>query len=333
MIADLDWQALTQLEFLWPWAIALLPLPWLVRQLLPPAPRQAPLQAPTLVETARKAVRETPEKLHRHRVRRLPIPLWAWFLWTLLVISAMRPVWYATPTPFTQQGKNIMLAVDLSGSMEKPDMRLGGQAVDRLTVVKTVVEDFVGQRKHDRIGLVVFGSRAFLISPLTYDHATLLRLLKESQIGMAGDNTAIGDAIGIAFKHLRHVPGDPVLILLTDGANTDGEIQPLEAAREAGRQGLKIYTIALGRSAGMGGGYDYDEQTLRKIAQLTGGRFYLARNPDQLRQIYAEINRLETVPYDIHSLRTHTELFIWPLGVVLLVTLLIGWRRGGNGWI
>ncbi len=321
-----DWaDILAQLDFLWPWWIVLLPLPWLVRQLLPPAPQQAPLNAPTLFDTAGKShMTDKPVR----QVGRHPIPLWAWLLWVLMVLAAMRPVWYLTPTPFIQQGRDMMLAVDLSGSMEKQDMRLHGQIVSRLAVVKEVVRDFIQQREHDRVGLVVFGSQAFLISPLTHDLNTVKTQLQEAQIGMAGDNTAIGDAIGLTIKHLKRTGKQRgVLILLTDGANTDGVVKPLEAAREAARFGLKIYTIAIGRGKGLGSGYDYDERTLRQIADITGGRFYLARDPQQLADIYDEINRLEKTPHAVHSYRAHTELFIWPLGLALLITLVIAIRR------
>ncbi|HID00547.1 MAG TPA: VWA domain-containing protein [Piscirickettsiaceae bacterium] len=321
-----EWLSLLhQLDLLWPWWLALLPLPWLVRQLLPPAPEEPPLLAPTLFDTAKQSVggNQLMRKVAKHA-----IPLWAWLLWALVVLAAMRPVWYLTPTPLIQQGKDIMLAVDLSGSMEKPDMRLHGQAADRLSVVKEVVQDFIQSRENDRLGLVVFGSRAFVISPLTYDLNSVKTQLQEAQIGMAGDNTAIGDAIGLTIKHLQQAGKQKgVLILLTDGANTDGVVQPLEAAAQAKRFGLKIYTIAIGRSGGRGGGYDYDEATLKRIAEITGGQFYLARNPQQLAEIYEAINRLEQTPYAVHSYRAHTELFVWPLGAVLLISLTLALRR------
>ncbi|SIO17590.1 Ca-activated chloride channel family protein [Sulfurivirga caldicuralii] len=323
--------AIKQLDFLWPWAIALLPLPWFVRQWLPPAPQEAPIEAPTLMEGLKAAVGGE-KGLLQQRIRRERIPIWAWWLWALVVLAAMRPVWYATPTDFTQRGKDILLAVDLSGSMEKPDMRVRGQPADRLTVVKQVVRDFIAKRKHDRVGLIVFGSRAFFISPLTYDLNTVQTLLDESEIGMAGNNTAIGDAIAIALKHaVEQDAHKPVLILLTDGANTDGITDPLAAARQAKKQGLKIYTIAIGRDNTLGkllgGGYDYDEEILKKIATQTGGRFFRASDAQSLAQVYDTINKLESAPYAIHSLRAHSELFVWPLGIVLLISFLIAGSR------
>ena len=326
-MTDLFHALTDQLTFLWPWMIILLPLPWLIHQLLPPAPAQPPLHAPTLYDTARSALKTLPNRL-RQPARFNGIPVWAWLLWGLAVLAAMRPVWYLTPTDFHQQGRNLMLAVDLSGSMEKRDMRLHGQAVDRLTAVKAVVKDFIHRRQGDRIGLIVFGSQAFLVSPLTHDLQTVATLLQETDIGMAGDNTAIGDAIGLALRHLRHMkPGHSVLILLTDGANTDGKVEPLEAARMAALSGLRIHTIAIGREAGRGGGYDYDEKLLQSIASLTGGQFFTARNRDQLEQIYDRIDQLERSSYTLHTLRAHTELFHWPLGAALLFSFLIAFRR------
>lgn len=329
MTAWLD--AIRQLDFMWPWAIALLPLPWFVRQWLPPAPQEAPIEAPTLMEGLKAAVGGE-KGLLQQRIRRERIPIWAWWLWALLVLAAMRPVWYATPTDFTQRGKDILLAVDLSGSMEKPDMTVRGRPVDRLTVVKQVVRDFIAKRKHDRVGLIVFGSRAFFISPLTYDLNTVQTLLDESEIGMAGNNTAIGDAIAIALKHAAEQGAHkPVLILLTDGANTDGITEPLAAARQAKKQGLKIYTIAIGLDNALGkilgGGYDYDEEILKRIATETGGRFFRASDAQSLAEVYDTINKLENTPYAIHSLRAHSELFVWPLGIVLIISFLIAGSR------
>jgi len=326
------WNFVDQLSFLWPWWVILLPLPWVVRQLLPPVRRGAPLAVPTLYVTAREALK-TMERLPVHRVQRFPIPIWAWWIWFLVVLAVMRPVWYLTPTSFMQEGKDIMLAVDLSGSMQKPDMHLRGASVERLTVVKEVVDEFIAQREHDRLGLVVFGSRAFVISPLTYDHNTVKAQLRDAQIGMAGENTALGDAIGLTIKHLKKVGKHRgVLILLTDGANTDGRVRPLEAAEKARAFGLKIYTVAIGRSHA-GGGYDYDETILKQIAQLTGGQFYLAHNPEQLRDIYEEISRLESTVYAVHHYRAHTELYPWPLGVAFLLSMGVAFwysrREGG----
>jgi Ca-activated chloride channel family protein len=195
---NLSWQIWQQFDFIWPWMLAFLPLPWLIARLLKPATRkQSPLLMPRLLTTSDTA--KSPLQ-HQTKPRLSPVFI---LIWLALMLAAMRPVWFLTPTPFEASGRDMVLAVDLSGSMEKPDMRVNGRAVDRLTAVKSVVDDFIAQRQGDRMGLIVFGTQAFIVSPLTYDLASLQQLLNETQIGMAGNNTAVGDAIGLAIKHLR----------------------------------------------------------------------------------------------------------------------------------
>ncbi|MBD3611312.1 MAG: VWA domain-containing protein [Hydrogenovibrio crunogenus] len=320
------WQ---QFEFIWPWMIAFAPLPWLIRILLKPAvQRQTPLLAPHLMQR----LRHTPQPQFVQANRRsIKIPLTGIFLWSLVVLAAMRPVWFLNTTPFQASGKDLMLAVDLSGSMEKTDMPLRGVEVDRLTAVKSVVKNFIQKRQGDRMGLVVFGSQAFLQSPLTYDLNTVETLLNETEIGMAGNNTAIGDAIGIALKHLhQNSEKKAVLILLTDGSNTAGAVQPLDAAKQAQEMGLKIYTIGIGQNQAtgldafiFGPNRNMDTTTLQKIAELTQGRFFMAKDTNQLNEIYQLIDQLEASQHDINNYRLREELFIWPLGLTFLLSLLL----------
>lgn len=320
------WQ---QFEFIWPWMIAFAPLPWLIRMLLKPAvQRQTPLLAPHLMQrlqhTPRTQFIQAPQ-------RSFNMPLIATLLWSLVVLAAMRPVWFLDTTPFQASGKDLMLAVDLSGSMEKTDMPLQGVEVDRLTAVKSVVKNFIQKRQGDRMGLVVFGSQAFLQSPLTYDLNTVETLLNETEIGMAGNNTAIGDAIGIALKHLhQNTEENAVLILLTDGSNTAGAVQPLDAAKQAQQMGLKIYTIGIGQNQAtginafiFGSNRNMDTATLQKIAELTQGRFFMAKDTNQLNEIYQLIDQLESTPHDINNYRLREELFIWPLGLAFLLSMLL----------
>ena len=184
------------------------------------------------------------------------------------------------------------------------------------------------------MGLVVFGSQAFLQSPLTYDLLTVKTLLNEAEIGMAGNNTAIGDAIGLTLKHRqKNLQSESVLILLTDGSNTDGEVDPIEAAQMAQKMGLKIYTIGVGRvqhRTGLdaffnGAKNDMDTASLQKIAELTNGKFFLANDTQQLKQIYQAINALESVEHEVNSYRLRTELYAWPLGAAFVLSLLMGW--------
>ncbi|WP_127469825.1 VWA domain-containing protein [Thiomicrorhabdus aquaedulcis] len=317
-------------EFLYPWMLAFLPLPWLIRSLLKPVPKkQHPLLAPHIVARLQAHLPQQTQLIQPQRHGK--IALGFIILWLLLILAALRPIWFLTPTPFHISGKELMLAVDLSGSMQKADMYLGGDDVDRLTAVKSVVANFIEQRQGDRMGLIVFGTQAFLQSPLTYDLTTLNTLLAETQIGMAGNNTAIGDAIGLTLKHLRQKQNtQAVLILLTDGSNTAGTVEPIAAAQKAQTLGLKIYTIGVGRMTDrtgldrfLGSKTDMDIATLEQIAQLTQGRFYHANDTQQLAQIYQEINQLESVEHQVNSYRLRTELYVWPLGAAFVLSLIL----------
>jgi len=236
-------------------------------------------------------------------------------------------------------GRDILLAVDISGSMARDDMELRGRQVNRLVAVKSVVGDFVVERKGDRLGLILFGEKAYLQTPLTFDRLTMQTLLNEAQIGFAGNNgTAIGDAIGLAVKRLQERPENHrVVILLTDGANNAGELDPLKAADLARRAKVKIYTIGIGAEVqetwGLFGkrvtnpSADLDETALSNIAEATGGQFFRARNPQELQAIYAELNRLEPIEQDAETLRPIAALFHWPLGLAFVLSLLIALLR------
>jgi len=324
------WQ---QLSFLSPWMLAFLPLPWLIRRIFQPAPQQqVPLLAPHLI----RRFESSGASLMQPAVKQITsLPVLGFVIWLLILLAAMRPVWFWQAEPFKATGKNLMLAVDLSGSMERTDMQIGGQAVDRLTAVKKVVQDFIEKRQGDRMGLVVFGTQAFLQSPLSFDLKTVQTLLNETEIGMAGNNTAIGDAIGVTLQHLSKAHQDhTVLILLTDGSNTAGAVQPLDAARQAKSMGVKIYTIGVGvvASRGLdqllfGQSRSVDTDTLKTIAERSGGQFYTAANLQQLNDIYNEINQLESTEQDRTPYRPRTELYPWPLGAALLISFFIALYR------
>lgn len=323
-------QQLSHLDFIWPWMLAFLPLPWLIRALFKAQKQQqSPLLAPTIVSRIEHQIAKEPILEARHSKYRIPFGFT--LLWLLLILASMRPVWYLDETPFNVSGKEMMLAVDLSGSMRKADMLLHGQASDRLSAVKSVVTNFIDRRTGDRMGLIVFGSQAFLQSPLSYDLNTVKNLLLESEIGMAGNNTAIGDAIGLSLKHLRQQnQTHAVLILLTDGSNTGG-VDPIDAAEMAKQMGVKIYTIGVGQaSAGNGitslSRTDMDVFTLKKIAELTGGYFFRANNTPELEQIYQQIAQLEAVEHQVFSYRLRSELYSWPLGAALLLSFWLAFR-------
>jgi Ca-activated chloride channel family protein len=209
--------------------------------------------------------------------------------------------------------------------MRQLDMRIGGQIVNRLVAVKSVVGDFVEQREGDRLGLVLFGEQAYLQTPLTFDRKTLQTLLYEAQMGFAGSNgTAIGDAIGLAVKRLEDRPKNHrVVIILTDGANNAGALEPIKAAQLASRAKVKIYTIGVGARGANG----LDEQTLAEVAKITGGKFFRARNPAELNAIYQELNRLEPVNQEAETIRPTISLYHWPLGIAFGISLLIAVLR------
>jgi Ca-activated chloride channel family protein len=229
--------------------------------------------------------------------------------------------------------------VDLSGSMADEDMALSGELVDRLTAAKAVIDDFLDRRNGDRVGLVAFGSRAYVLAPMTPDLDTVRAQLRDSVVGLAGRETAIGDAIALAVKRLARQPrGARVLVLLTDGVNTTGMLDPLKAAELARDNGVRIHTIAFGGSGGglsvfglpipmPGGGDDIDEATLRRIAELTGGKAFRARDTAQLAGIYAEIERIEPIAHAARPVRPRIERYAWPLAASLLCALLLLARR------
>ncbi|WP_058554251.1 VWA domain-containing protein [Thiohalocapsa sp. ML1] len=316
-------------EFAHLWALLLLPLPLLARHLLPPA------------ETGVGAALCVPffGALMDAERRRVPAPrlvaVLAVAAWGLLVLAAARPQMVGEPVALPLEGRDLMLAVDISGSMREEDMVIGGRIVDRLTAVKAVAGDFIERRQGDRIGLILFGQQAYLQTPLTFDRNTARTLLFEAAVGLAGRETAIGDAIGLAIKRLRDAETDErVLILLTDGANTAGSIRPQKAAELAAGAGVRIHTIGVGGDPQSAFGLTLgrnplDEATLKAIADTTGGRYFRAHDVGELQAIYSMLDELEPVESDRATFRPVDELFGWPLGAALLVSALAAAGRGG----
>ena len=311
-------------EFVWPWVIVLLPLPWLLRHWLRPvAPGRAlylPQPGLSLTETRSSAVRGvTP-----------------WLLalaWLCLLVAAARPQWVGPPQAQQRSGRAMLLAVDLSGSMRTPDMELGGQSVDRFTAVEAIAGDFISRRSGDEMGLILFGSQAFLVTPLTYDLSSVRAQLQGAAVGLAGSETAIGDAIAVAVKRLAALPQQArVVVLLTDGVNNAGSITPQDAARAAKAAGVRIYTIGIGanrmRVPGFFGSQlvnpsaDLDAAMLTTVATQTGGRFFRATDSTQLADAYRAIAALEPMPQRGPTLRPRHELFRWPLLAAMTLLLL-----------
>jgi Ca-activated chloride channel homolog len=317
----------------WPWMAVLLPLPLIFYALRRPAePGGSALYLPFAAGIA------DPERAAAgaRRARRVLYAL----IWLLLVAAAMRPQWIGAPIPAPTSGRGVLLAVDVSGSMAIQDMS-GGQS--RLQVVQEVAGRFIDERHGDRVGLILFGTRPYLQAPLTMDLETVHRFLDDAVVGIAGTETAIGDAIGLAIKRLRAEDSSgrfvrqTVMVLLTDGQNDAGVMTPLDAAHMAAETGLRIYTIGVGAAAGSGlyglaaGNTDLDEGTLKAIAHTTGGAYFRATDANALEQVYERIDQLEPTRGREQWLRPRDEWFTWPLALALLLSIPAAYL-GADAW-
>lgn len=323
-----DFASLTNLEFSWSWVFWILPLPLLVRFLLPRAPAQntSALRVPFFNGLQTGLTSNKPSR----SILRFTFAIIAWLF---LVAAAARPQQIGETISLPITGRSLMMAVDISGSMQIQDMVISKQRVDRLTAVKAVAGDFISKREGDRIGLILFGTQAYLQAPLTFDRKTVQILLGEAALGLAGRDTAIGDAIGLAVKRLRKEPEkNRVLILLTDGANTAGNVEPLKAADLAAQENVRIYTIGVGSEDGLvqtpfglqrSRGGDLDEETLKSISEKTKGQFFRARNVESLLKIYAELDEIEPISKDDLTYRPVEEMFHYPLAIALIFSALI----------
>lgn len=330
-------------EFHWPYMALLLPLPLLVRQFWPRFIRpsqeipsegvQTTLLHPALnrLETSFKSYR--PRTAIAGKLQALLLAL----LWTALTLTAMRPQLLEPYTEIKSEGYDLMLAIDTSRSMTALDFTSENRPVSRMAVVKGVMGKFIGNRPGDRVGLVIFGNQAFVQAPLTLDLRAARQILDQIEPGMAGNATAMGDAIGLSVKKLRErPPGSRVLLLVTDGESTAGLIPPMDAARLANREGIRVYAIGVGSNQkevlirGSDGQYrsesdiGLNEETLRVIAESTGGAYFRATNTSALEQISEQINALEKTETDNHTVLIPRPLYRWPLAMALLLLLLLG---------
>ena len=256
-----------------------------------------------------------------------------WLALALFIVALAQPRLTSSTTTVKASGIDIVCALDLSGSMNTPDYIVNGQRVSRIDTAKPVLEQFIRERPDDRIGLVVFASQAYIATPLTLDHDYLLDDIDRLHIGtINSDATAIGDGLTTALNRLRTLKAkSKIIVLMTDGGNNAGKIDPIMAAEAAKALGVKIYTIGLGnreivQQMGLPPGYLPDEETLQKIADLTGGKYYRADNAEKFRQIYAEIDKLEKTEAVVSKYTEYKELFAWPIGgglAVLLVELVL----------
>lgn len=308
------------LSLIWPWMLALLPLPLLASRVLPAAPSGAALQLPASIGVEFETSSARPAR-----------SLSLWLVWILLVLAASRPTWLGEPVSLPASGRDIVLAVDLSGSMDERDISYRGRAMQRLAVVQAVAGDFIQRRVGDRLGLVLFGENAYLQSPLSLDRATTKQLLDESEVGLAGQKTAIGDAIGLSVRHLLEQGRneDKLVVLLTDGESNAGHISPDKAAELAAQSGVRVHTIGFSGEQKVQMGFfvqtlqsPIDTDTLKRVAATTGGRFFSAQSVAELEQIYGLIDEIEPVEVDELNFRPQVSLFHWPLGVAVLFACL-----------
>jgi Ca-activated chloride channel homolog len=310
-------------EFAWPWVFVLLPLPWLTWLVVRPASPGQALRLPH----ATLSWNVGPGISTRSAA--------SWLLalgWLCLLVAAARPQTLGPPQAQQHSGRAVMLAVDLSGSMQTPDMVLAGRQLSRFGAVEAIAGDFISRRSGDEIGLILFGTHAYLVTPLTYDLNAVSAQLQSAAVGLPGQETAIGDAIGVAVRRLAALPKESrVLVLLTDGVNDAGSISPQDASRAAKAAGVRIYTIGIGAThmsvPGLFGdsdinpSEDLDANMLTYIAHETGGQFFRATDGSQLADAYRAIDALEPMPQQGPSLRVHHELFRTPLAAAALCLL------------
>ncbi|WP_417566094.1 vWA domain-containing protein [Marinobacter sp.] len=325
------------LSLAWPWVLTLAVIPLLLQWRKPQGQQ---VDAPIL--PVGHWLSDLPGVSRRGNA----VPLWhkllLFLMWVLLVTALARPQHVGEQTQMPVSGRDLMLVVDISPSMDEQDMVLQNRSINRLQAVKRVLDDFISHRRGDRLGLILFGTEPYVQAPLTFDLETVRTLMQEAGLGMAGRATAIGDAIGLATKRLRDRPEDQrVMVLLTDGANTAGEITPDKATEIAASAGIRIYTIGIGAESMVQRGLlgsrrvnpsrDLDESLLTRMAQQTGGEYFRARSLPELELIYESIDQLEPIELEGKYYRPVTELYAWPAGLAAaLWAMLFLYRQMGQ---
>lgn len=312
------------LDIAFPWIWLLLPLPWLIRKRREGT--SSALKLPALAKFGSE---------HITRSTSIGIKNSALLaLWLLLLAAASQPRWIGEQVSLPQQGREMMLVLDLSGSMDIQDMRIGNQYFTRLDTMKMVLQEFVAARQGDRIGLILFADAAYQQAPLTFDLASISQFIDEIVMGLVGQRTAIGEGVGLAVKRLNsYASTNKVIVLLSDGASNAGNIQPLEALQLAKGAGVKIHTIGLGAEQMVqqsifgqrvvNPSQDLDEPLLIKMAEETGGRYFRARNPQELQQIYQVIDQLEPITREELTFRPQRSLMHYPLMLAFLLSLVM----------
>jgi len=314
------------IEFALPWVFVALPLPLIVYWLPAKASTEAaPLKMPTLVHGMQSTEIGSSQK-------RTPLTLLL-TLWLLLVLAASQPQWLGEAVNIPTEGREMMVAVDLSGSMQVEDMNLNGRTVNRLEMLKVLLGEFIERRVGDRLGLILFGDDAYMQTPMTFDRKTVQQMLDETVLGLVGKQTAIGDAIALAVKRFdEKQDSNRVLLLLTDGQNTAGKIAPEQALELAVAKNVTIYSIGIGADVmiqqslfgkrRINPSSELDEKSLTRLAQETGGRYFRARSSEDMSQIYQLLDELEPVKQEQQQMRPLTALFYYPLALALIIAFL-----------
>jgi len=315
------------ISFAWPWLLLLMPLPFLVYW-LPKKNNEranAALIMPQLIESTAVDISSPSNK-------KAPLIILC-VCWLLSVLSLSQPQWLGDAIDIPTKGREMMIAVDLSGSMQIEDMSLRGSTVNRLDMLKVVLGDFIERRVGDRLGLILFADDAYMQTPMTFDRKTVKQMLEESVLGLVGRKTAIGDAIALAVKRFdAKQKSNKVLLLLTDGQNTAGKILPEQALELAIAKGITIYSIGIGADVMLqeslfgtrrvNPSSDLDEKTLTKLAEQTGGKYFRAKDSQGMQQIYQLLDQLEPIDQEQQQMRPLTALYYWPLALALLISML-----------
>ncbi|MDF7826121.1 VWA domain-containing protein [Pontiellaceae bacterium B12227] len=297
------------------WLFILAPLPFLAARFLPSRTAEAAAVRVPFLDRIEKAA-DGVSKVRKHSRH------WkSWIVWLLVLTALTRPQWIEPPIEKQVPTRDLLLIVDLSGSMDTEDFTNAvGEKTDRLTATKEVVGDFLLKREGDRVGLVVFGNAAFLQAPFSTDLDLSRQLLEETAVRMAGPRTALGDAIGLGIGLFDNSEAPAkTIIALTDGNDTASQVPPEEAAKVARDRGITIHTIAMGNPESVGE-EKLDETTLKKVAATAGGNYFLALDRNELEAIYTELDALETREIKTISHRPRTDLYFWPLAAALLLS-------------
>lgn len=336
-------------HFYWPWIALLLPLPLLIRKLIPYVPNEKDVGTSEIFFPALKRMKQafSVHSQQNDQSNRMFL-LFLILTWLCLILALMQPEKVDTFRQVKNKGYDLMLAVDISASMQAVDFSNGSKILSRLDATKEVVGKFALARQGDRVGLIAFGENAYLHVPLTLDTPSVSHMLNHMVSGMAGNATAIGDAIGLSVRTLRERPeGSRVLILLTDGEDNASSIPPLEAAKLAKEYGIRIYTIGIGKKGAVPfpssfGGYDMvevsmDEELLKEIAEMTGGHYFSASNQKALESIYEKIDKLEKTESDHTLFLMREPLYQYPLSLAVICFFILSIqqilaRRMNNGF-